>query len=197
MPVLVDEESEWAARHGSVIASHGSAADVFSLSPGSFANAEPGARVVISSANGATCARLAAGAAAVFAAGLENARADSTAVNEELANGGTGVTVVACGERWPEASEEGDLRFALEDYLGAGAVLSGLQLSLSPDAEVCRAAFENARNNLRGLVWNCPSGVELRERGLEEDVHWCCALNSLEVVPRLVEGVFRNDLSLT
>ena len=33
------------------------------------------------------------------------------------------MTVLACGERWQTPSEDGDLRMAVEDYLGASSQL--------------------------------------------------------------------------
>jgi phosphosulfolactate phosphohydrolase-like enzyme len=47
------------------------------------------------------------------------------------------VTVIACGERWNIPSEDGELRMALEDYLGAGAILSYLPYEKSPEARAC------------------------------------------------------------
>lgn len=196
---LAGEEAETAVREGAEIAVHSFDAPAkggFSLSPSTYFHAESGCRVVITSANGATCARYGESVSYLFVGGLVNARALGAVVNEIVAGTGHGVTVLSCGERWEDRSEEGDLRFALEDYLGAGAILSHLLMELSPDAVVCRAAFEASRNNLRGLLWECPSGVELREKGLGDDVEYCSAMNVLDCVPVLRGGAFRDYRAL-
>jgi len=194
IPVRSGEESAIATREGAILAISSQTAKPgdFSLSAQSYECAEPGTRVVISSANGATCARIADQVPYLLAASLLNASAVFKAVNVLMHETGLKVSVLACGERWLDSSEEGALRFAIEDYLGAGAVLSGLQKSMSPEAEVCRAAYEASRNNLRGVLWECESGRELRLKELGEDVDYCSALNSLEVVPVLEKGGFRD-----
>lgn len=191
-PAGPGEENELAGRYDAAIAKHSMDADAvggFSLSPSSFDHAESGHRVVISPVNGAACARLASRVPQLLAAGLVNAAAVGRVVNEFVAR--SSVTILACGERWNDHGEDGDLRFALEDYLGAGAVLSRIEARMSPEAEVCRAAFEASRNNIRGLLWECASGRELREKGLSEDVDRCSALDVLGVAPVLREGCFR------
>jgi 2-phosphosulfolactate phosphatase len=50
---------------------------------------------------------------------LLNARAVAAAVARLLAETDLSVTVLACGERWKEPNEDGELRFAIEDYLEA------------------------------------------------------------------------------
>lgn len=81
--------------------------------------------------------------------------------------------VIAAGEWWSDPSgtpHAGPLRPAVEDLLGAGAVLSkainavspsGLRPMLSPEARaaaaVCRAAEADLLNELR----SCASGHEL------------------------------------
>lgn len=191
-PASLGEEKELARLYDAVIALHSTDANAvggFSLSPSSFDHAESGFRVVISSANGAACARLASRVPLLLAAGLVNAAAVARVVNESVRR--SPVTILACGERWNGPSEEGDLRFALEDYLGAGAVLSRVEARMSPEAEVCRAAFEASRNKIRGLLWECASGRELREKGLSDDVDRCSALDVIGTAPVLHDGCFR------
>ncbi|HWU28708.1 MAG TPA: phosphosulfolactate phosphohydrolase, partial [Microbacterium sp.] len=73
----------------------------------------------------------------------------------------TSVTVIAAGERTPA----GDLRFAVEDQLGAGAVIAALtDLGIdhsSPDAAVAAEAFRALRRALRHLLSASGSGREL------------------------------------
>ena len=159
---------EAAARFGAEIAvrrEETSTAHRFSLSPPTLLLAGPGDRIALPSPNGAACCRAGAGAPALLIASLLNASATARGAALLAARGNANITVLACGERWEDGHEEGALRFALEDYLGAGAVLAALDLSCSPEAAVCRAAFLAAAPDLRVHLHDCPSGVELRARG--------------------------------
>lgn len=149
-----------------------------SLSPAAMASvvAEPGTRVVLPSPNGSTIsALLAERGRTVVAASLRNA----AAVARSLA--GRDVAVVACGERWPDAS----LRPAVEDLWGAGAVLAGLAAAghaLTPDARAAVAAHDAMRP---GDLHACPSGRELVEKGFGGDVDVAAEVGVSEVVPVL------------
>ena len=95
------------------------------------------------------------------------------------------VTLIACGERWQTPAEDGALRVALEDDLGAGAILSYLRHDKSPEARVCAGAFLYSRDDLLAALWECGSGRELRSRGFPEDVRHAAQLNVYEAVPVL------------
>jgi 2-phosphosulfolactate phosphatase len=153
----------------------------FSLSPLSMAEAEPGCRIVLPSLNGSACTVAASGASLVIAACLLNASAAAYA----CANRRT--TVVPCGER-TDSREDGPMRFAIEDYLGAGAVLAGLAGDKSPGARLCEAAFTQNREELRTLIWESASGRELRERGFETDVTFALEVDRFSSVPVLRNG---------
>lgn len=159
------------------------AAGRFSLSPLTFLGAVPGTRVVLASDNGAVCCRLAREAACVFVGALVNAAAVATALLEAAESNGRAVAIVACGERWPEPHEEGSLRPAVEDYLGAGAILASLPLAKSPEARVCEAAFRGARADIEAIVWDCASGRELRALGFGEDARVAARLDTLGSAP--------------
>ena len=160
----------------------------FSLSPGTFVNLAPGTRIVLASPNGATCSRYARDVPYLFVGALVNAAAVGAAVARLLARTGLCVTVIACGERWPEPGEDGELRVALEDYLGAGAILSALPGTLSPEARVCAGAFRAARPELAALLWDCGSGRELREKGFPADVRHAAQLDCYSSVPLMQQG---------
>lgn len=98
----------------------------FSLSPTTFLSIEPGTRVVLASPNGATCSRYAEQVPYLFVGALVNAQAIAGVVSTFLGQTDLSVTIIACGERWRPPTEDGSLRFAIEDYLGAGAILSYL-----------------------------------------------------------------------
>lgn len=166
----------------------------FSLSPTSFVGKTAGAVVALPSPNGATCCRIAAAnpQCDILVGCLLNADAVALRVNSILRNCDTGrnVTVLACGERWEDNHAEGPLRFAVEDYIGAGAIIDKIEASRSPEAELSARSFVASRHDLNQLIWKCGSGVELRNRGYSQEVHHVSKLNLYSSTPGLVRGRF-------
>jgi 2-phosphosulfolactate phosphatase len=155
-----------------------------SLSPSSMDALASGASVVLPSPNGATCAVLASEAGAAVVAGcLRNAAAVGAWADK--ADGP--VTVIACGEKWPD----GSLRPSVEDLLGAGAILAGMTGNPSPEARTAIAAFREAADNLPETLSQCGSGRELIEKGWQADVEFAAQLNASATVPLLTNGAFR------
>jgi 2-phosphosulfolactate phosphatase len=190
-PCATDEAlyTALARRVGGEVALHHAATPTstrYSLSPRSFLTVEPGARVVLPSPNGATCSQYGSQAPALFVGALVNEQAVAEAVSH-LLNGDSSLnaTALACGERWRTPDEEGALRFALEDYLGAGAILAALPFSQTMEAQVCAATFRAMRDQLDAALWACESGQELRDKGLGEDVRFAAQLNVYDTAPIL------------
>lgn len=174
------------ARHSVSPNPHSSVATRFSLSPRSYLGIEPGTRVVLPSPNGSTCCRYGAQATALFVGALVNAQAVAGAVSHLLsANNQLNATLLACGERWRVPDEEGVLRFALEDYLGAGAVLSMLPFTQTAEAQTCGTTFQAMRDRLEAVLWESESGQELRAKGLGEDVRFAAQLSIYATAPVL------------
>ncbi len=90
--------------------------------------------------------------------------------------------VVPAGETWPD----GSLRACIEDLLGAGAVISALRGSRSPEACAATAVFESFRSRLHEALRDCSSGKELIERGFDADVDLAAELDTSFGVSRLV-----------
>lgn len=141
----------------------------YSLSPGSLQRIPAGTGLVLPSPNGAALTLAAAEhGKTVLAGSLRNAGAVARAAGQY----GNTVALIPAGERWPE----GTLRPALEDWLGAGAIIAALDKtrfppdSLSPEAQGAAALFLAVRSRLRPYLLACGSGRELSERGFEEDV---------------------------
>ncbi|MGH3492186.1 MAG: 2-phosphosulfolactate phosphatase [Sciscionella sp.] len=152
----------------------------WSLSAAGLRSAPRTQRLVLPSPNGST---IAAGAAApvVIAACLRNAGAVGAALRAAGYGGpGHSVAVIAAGERWPDHS----LRPALEDLLGAGAVLAalGAGMSFSAEATAARATYRSAPHPLE-LLRSCSSARELRESGFGADVDVAADLDACAVVP--------------
>jgi 2-phosphosulfolactate phosphatase len=174
----IDGELAWPGRQ-----SHG--ASRFSLSPQSFATISPGTRAVLPSLNGASCCQYGKRASVLVVGAIVNATAVAQAVTQMLETQPDNVTVVACGERWPTSAAEGALRFALEDYLGAGAILAALPFPQTMEAQVCGATFHTLRHQLELALWECDSGQELRMKALAEDVRFAAQHDSCDCVPVL------------
>jgi 2-phosphosulfolactate phosphatase len=158
----------------------------WSLSPAALRAAPAPSRLVLPSPNGSAIAAAAA-PGTIVAACLRNARAVAAWIS---GRGVAPVTVIAAGERWPD----GSLRPALEDLLGAGAVISALVqsggLASSPEATAARAVFE-ATSSAPDAVRRCGSGVELITTGYGADVDIAVELDGTDVVPVLENGAFR------
>lgn len=163
----------------------------YSLSPLTYADMEPGTRLVLPSLNGATCVRVVRQSSSTILIGaLINAKAAARKASQATPSEGglPRITVVACGERFKTPNDDGSIRFAVEDYLGAGAVLSYLTIDKTPEAVVCENAFSSCRNRLDETIWECESGIELREVGFGDDVVFASQLNRSETVPILRGG---------
>lgn len=173
-----------ADRVGARLASRKRAGDQLSLSPASLMRIEPGERLVLPSPNGSRLS-LEGGPAQIVAGCLRN-RTAVAALARELAGEG-GIGVIPAGERWPD----GALRPALEDWLGAGAVIDALgPASRSAEAEAAGEAFRSARGNLGDVLRDCLSGRELIDRGFPQDVEIALALDVSRSAPRLRDGAY-------
>jgi 2-phosphosulfolactate phosphatase len=166
----------------------------YSLSPLTYDDMPPDTRIVLPSLNGGTCCRSSVGAAHVIAGALVNASAVARLVLRLLQDSDLSVTVIACGEHEKDRFDGSRLRFAIEDYLGAGAILSDLDLSKSPEAHVCESAFQQNSERIEELFWNCVSGRELRREGFENDVRFASRQDILDVAPILVGEGFTSSI---
>ena len=97
--------------------------------------------------------------------------------------------MIPAGERW----KDGSLGPGLEDWIGAGAVLSMLSGSRSPEAQLAVAAFERFRGDLRRALLGCGSGRELVEAGFCCDVELAAEYRVSPAVPmpagdRFIDG---------
>lgn len=160
----------------------------YSLAPESYLDAPPGLRCVLPSPNGAVVTLAAAVAAPVILAGcLRNARAVAAAAAEM----GTCFNVIPAGERW----RDGSLRPALEDWLGAGAILRCLPGNRSPEADSAVALFEHHRERLVQTLEACGSGRELDERGHHKDTLIAGELDVSVSVPRFDGNAFAPSIA--
>lgn len=158
----------------------------YSLSPVSLVTLPPETRLVLPSPNGSTLAFLAAdSAAAVITGCLRNASAVAAAARSL----GQTVAVIAAGERWDGDDEP--LRPAIEDMVGAGAILAAFRPTApSPEAIAAIAVYAMAAAALHPFIAACISGRELIQLGYGADVDAATQYDVSEAVPLLRDGAF-------
>ncbi|WP_136057112.1 2-phosphosulfolactate phosphatase [Microbacterium sp. K24] len=156
------------------------------------------------STNGAAVATAAAATdATVLVGAIRNASAVARAVQtvQERRQARTSVAIIAAGE-WDEVGEP---RFAVEDHLGAGAIIAALtDLGIdhtAPDAAVAAEGFRALRRALRHMLSASGSAREL-EIGVPSTARMAASgvvptapvdaavIDAVDVVPVLVDGRF-------
>jgi 2-phosphosulfolactate phosphatase len=161
--------------------------DGYSLSPASVMNIPTGTRLVLPSPNGSTLT-LGTGQTPTLAGCLRNCEA----IAHFAQTYGSRISVIPAGEKW----EDGSLRPALEDLIGAGAILSYLEGRLSPEAEIAIAAFHGVKDNLAIALRKCSSGKELIARGFATDIELAAAINISSCVPLFTHSAYIKQESL-
>ncbi|WP_300677980.1 2-phosphosulfolactate phosphatase [Nocardioides sp.] len=161
-----------------------------SLSPASLMTCVPTPRLVLPSPNGSSIAAAAEGTE-VAAGCLRNAAAVAAWLSPQIESGQS-VAIVAAGERW---DSDDSLRPALEDQLGAGAILAALaatghRLAMSPEAGAAADLFEVVRPALAERIYASVSGRELIAAEFEADVAIAAELSVSSAVPVLRNGAF-------
>ena len=154
----------------------------YSLSPQSLLHLPAGTRLVLPSPNGATLT-LGTGMAPTLAGCLRNAQAVAAVAQQY----GSRIAVIPAGERWPS---DGSLRPAFEDWVGAGAIISALAGTRSPEAQAAAITFRGVQADLAGLLQSCGSGQELLMRGFTQDVALASAVNVSACVPVYRDGAY-------
>lgn len=195
---------EFAATHDAVLAI--GRLEASKIAPGSAPSLSPAGllagpavpRLVLPSPNGSTiAASLQDGRSTIVAGCLRNAQAVADWLSAAL-EAGRSVAVVAAGERW---SYDDSLRPALEDHLGAGAILAALagsdrDYAISPEALTAIDLFDASRDVLEARMRSCVGGQELRSKGFAEDVDVAAELNASIAVPVMVDGAFERCLDM-
>jgi 2-phosphosulfolactate phosphatase len=178
-PYKGNAAAQFAQAKNAVLASRDRAAE-FSLAPTSLMKIKAGIRIVLPSPNGSALST-ATGSVPTFAACLRNARSVAHAARQI----GPRIAVIPAGERW---WTDGGLRPALEDWLGAGAVISQLAGTKSYEAQAAEQIFSVHEPNLSTVLKQIASGIELIEQGFSQDVELAAQLNVSDTTPRLIDG---------
>jgi len=167
---------EYAALNNAELASFNRSKDKLSLSPLSFKKISECTRIVLPSPNGSELS-LCSRSKVTLCACFRNYRVVAEYANSISEN----MVVIPAGEKWPN----GTIRFAIEDYLGAGALLSELKGDFSTDAIAAKKIFKSIRPELNDIISGSLSGRELIEKGFPEDIEIALELNAGRSVPVL------------
>lgn len=188
-----DRAAAFAEAHDAVLATArdaATAAHPWSLSPAALRAAPAIPRLVLPSPNGSAISEAAA-APRILAGCLRNAHAVAGYLAAEgLGLPGRPIAVIAAGERHPD----GSLRPALEDLLGAGAIIAALldagpDRAPTPEAEAAAVCAANTRD-IPAAVTASTSGRELTARGFTEDVDIAVELDASPTTPILTNGAY-------
>jgi 2-phosphosulfolactate phosphatase len=158
----------------------------------SAAEGEPGADGTSGSDGARIAAALADHSAIVIAGSLRNATAVAQWIlaHQDETGNRLAIAVIAAGDRRDHGT-----RVAVEDLLGAGAIIDALAAigldACSPEAAVASAAFAGLRRATRHLVTASASGRELAERGFADDIRLAAQTDVSTTVPVLREFAFR------
>jgi len=161
----------------------------WSLSPLDYVNPREPEDVVLVSPNGAALAHSLPPGSVGFVACFLNARGAGRMLADISREQRKGVALIAAGEATED--QEADLdhrRFAIEDHLGCGAVLSELKIDLTDEAAACREAFLASKHEYAAVIRESPSGRYLADRGLAADLSHCLLLSIYDTLPVIREG---------
>ena len=179
-----DEKAEgFAKENGAILAKKRGKEGELTLSPTSLLKVKNNTKLVLPSPNGSTLTTQAKEEKTV-ACGFRNFSAVARYLNNLNAES---ILIIASGEKWEHT---GELRPSLEDYLGAGALISKLNGSKSPEAMLAEISYIGAKGNLKELVLNSASGRELIQRGFKSDVEEALKVDVTECVPVYRDGFY-------
>jgi 2-phosphosulfolactate phosphatase len=141
-------------------------------SPGQFLRAHRGATMFMCTTNGTRALLAARGAAELFTGAIVNA----SAVADACRRSGRDVTLLCAGTN-------GEV--AMEDVIGAGAVMTALQAKPASDtARLAIRLFESSRNDLRAALADASGGRNVLAAGLPADIDFAARLDAVPVVGR-------------
>ena len=151
-------------------------------SPASFTpEAVAGKTLILTTTNGTRALRAVTTAASVRTAALVNRGAVAEALARE-----TGDVAIVCA---------GDANgFALEDAIGAGALVDALRaldggVELRDGARAAALLYRTVANRLADAIASADHAQSLAEKGFTDDVAYSAVLDVLDVVPALRDGI--------
>jgi 2-phosphosulfolactate phosphatase len=152
--------------------------------------------VVLYSPNGAACSELVEKDDIALIGCLLNAEVVGRAAVRIAEKTGRDVTLIAAGEQRDLENGERVMYerrpawriFAIEDYLGCGAILSFMSLAKSAEAAGCELMFNACRGIVKELMLDSFSGQYLVKHRRKKDVEHASRLNLYNTVPVIRDG---------
>ena len=182
-PYRGEDAAQFARERGALLAERSRDAE-YTLSPASLQKIPAGTKLVLPSPNGSTLS-FATGDTPTLAGCLRNAQAVAAAAQTL----GKRISVIPAGERW---WTDYSLRPSMEDWLGAGAILSALRGNKSIEARAAEQVFLAFQTKLPDVLRTIASGIELVDGGFAEDVQIAASLNVSQTVPHLIDGAYQS-----
>lgn len=136
-----------------------------------------GKSIVLTTTSGSKAIISSKNAKYVFIGALLNAKAVAKATLNVASQEKTGISLISAGT---------DGYFALEDFIGAGAIAQSFP---ARDVECSDAllgallAFQKARKSITKVLQSGCHARRLGSLGFEEDIRFCCRLNIFQIVP--------------
>lgn len=100
------------------------------------------------------------------------------------------IAIIPAGEQWPGQDA---VRPAIEDWIGAGMVVSALAETgagpLSAEASAAMTLYQGIAD-VPGLITECASARQLADMGFGRDVAVATEMDATTMVPVLVDGMF-------
>ncbi len=175
-----DRAKEYARSLDAELANPKRSKDQLCLSPATMKFAT-GKSLVLPSPNGSSIS-FAIESSTILCGCLRNAEATA----KQAMKLGSKILVIAAGEKW----ESDSLRPAIEDQIGAGAILSFLNGSKSPEAKGAIQIFNSTKEHIEEVLRQCSSGQELISKGFPEDVDLASQLNISKTISILKNKAF-------
>ncbi len=136
-----------------------------------------GKSIVLTTTSGSKAIISSRNAEHVFIGALLNAKAVAEASLNVATQEKTGISLISAGT---------DGHFALEDFIGAGAIAQDFlarNVECSDTVLGALLAFQKARRSITQVLQSGCHARRLRSLGFEEDIRFCCRLNTSQTVP--------------
>lgn len=135
-----------------------------------------GKHIILTTTSGTKALILSKNAKHVFTGAFLNAEATAMAALKIAEWEGTGISLISAGT---------NRHFSLEDFICAGAIAENFpadNIEHSDSVSAALLAFQQARKSLDRVIQSGHHARYLMSQGFEEDVKFCCRLDSFQTV---------------
>ena len=151
-------------------------------SPSAFSSAElAGAYLILTTTSGTNAISQAKGAKHILIGAFLNAKSVAESAFNIAEEEERGITLALSGKKGS---------FSLEDFLGAGAIITNFpkNVSLTDAAQAAILAFRRAEPDRINIIKQGSHAKYLISIGFDEDVNFCSQLNKYSIIPHLKDG---------